>query len=388
MLSLKVTGRLDELPSISDRACAKGKSSPGCRPPISSCGCSRRRRRCSRRAPGWASTRRRRGRRRRCPRRPRWSARRTPRSTKRAAQRDRVATFVTRGISAKADLEAADAALEIAEGRHQDALEEVRNRQARARAAALRAGASPDSSSTTRCCARRSTAWSASAGVGRRVSARPARRSSPSCASIRCACSWRCPSARAAVSQSASVVRVSIEGESRPSTGPRRRASARAITEGTRTLPVEAEVPNPRRRAAARLVRAAPKSSPPRRRAFVVPQSAVVVVRRRREDADRRRTARPREQRVRTGRRDRRSRRDPRRALPADDWSSSSAAAVWPTAPPVTRRRAECHAHPRRDLHPAPGLRDDARPGAGRGRRRARSSARRRPLPRRRPADA
>ena len=45
-------------------------------------------------------------------------------------QRERVATFVERGISAKADLEAADAALEIAEGRHQDALEEVRNRQA------------------------------------------------------------------------------------------------------------------------------------------------------------------------------------------------------------------------------------------------------------------
>jgi multidrug resistance efflux pump len=45
-------------------------------------------------------------------------------------QRERVATFVDRGISAKADLEAADAALEIAEGKHQDALEEVRNRQA------------------------------------------------------------------------------------------------------------------------------------------------------------------------------------------------------------------------------------------------------------------
>ena len=45
-------------------------------------------------------------------------------------QRERVATFVQRGLSAKAELEAADAALEIAEGRQQDALEEVRNRQA------------------------------------------------------------------------------------------------------------------------------------------------------------------------------------------------------------------------------------------------------------------
>jgi RND family efflux transporter MFP subunit len=45
-------------------------------------------------------------------------------------QRERIATFVQRGISAKADLEAADSNLEIAEGRNQDALEEVRNRQA------------------------------------------------------------------------------------------------------------------------------------------------------------------------------------------------------------------------------------------------------------------
>ena len=58
-------------------------------------------------------------------------------------QRERVATFVDRGISAKADLEAADAALEIAEGRHQDALEEVRNRQAVLDATALRSGDCP-----------------------------------------------------------------------------------------------------------------------------------------------------------------------------------------------------------------------------------------------------
>jgi RND family efflux transporter MFP subunit len=45
-------------------------------------------------------------------------------------QRDRFATFVQRGISARADLETADAQLQIAEGRYQDALEEVRNRQA------------------------------------------------------------------------------------------------------------------------------------------------------------------------------------------------------------------------------------------------------------------
>jgi RND family efflux transporter MFP subunit len=44
--------------------------------------------------------------------------------------RDRTATFVTRGIAARADLDAAEAALQVADSRHQDALEEVRNRQA------------------------------------------------------------------------------------------------------------------------------------------------------------------------------------------------------------------------------------------------------------------
>lgn len=43
---------------------------------------------------------------------------------------DRLATFVQRGISAKSELDAADAALKVADSRHQDALEEVRNRQA------------------------------------------------------------------------------------------------------------------------------------------------------------------------------------------------------------------------------------------------------------------
>ena len=44
-------------------------------------------------------------------------------------QRDRVKTFFDRGLSSRADLDAADAALEVAEGRYQDALEEIRNRQ-------------------------------------------------------------------------------------------------------------------------------------------------------------------------------------------------------------------------------------------------------------------
>jgi RND family efflux transporter MFP subunit len=44
--------------------------------------------------------------------------------------RERTETFVKRGIAARADLDAAEAALQVADSRHQDALEEVRNRQA------------------------------------------------------------------------------------------------------------------------------------------------------------------------------------------------------------------------------------------------------------------
>jgi RND family efflux transporter MFP subunit len=45
-------------------------------------------------------------------------------------QRDRIETFVGRGIAAKAELDTANANLQIADGKHADALEEVRNRQA------------------------------------------------------------------------------------------------------------------------------------------------------------------------------------------------------------------------------------------------------------------
>ena len=43
--------------------------------------------------------------------------------------RDRMQTFVERGLSPRASLDAADAALEVAEGQYQDALEEIRNRE-------------------------------------------------------------------------------------------------------------------------------------------------------------------------------------------------------------------------------------------------------------------
>lgn len=42
----------------------------------------------------------------------------------------RIKTFVERGISSRAELDSAEAALQVADGRYEDALEEVRNRQA------------------------------------------------------------------------------------------------------------------------------------------------------------------------------------------------------------------------------------------------------------------
>lgn len=42
----------------------------------------------------------------------------------------RIKTFVDRGISSRAELDSADAALKVADGRYEDAVEEVRNRQA------------------------------------------------------------------------------------------------------------------------------------------------------------------------------------------------------------------------------------------------------------------
>lgn len=45
-------------------------------------------------------------------------------------QRDRISTFVDRGITAKAELDTANANLQVADGRYADALDEVRNRQA------------------------------------------------------------------------------------------------------------------------------------------------------------------------------------------------------------------------------------------------------------------
>jgi RND family efflux transporter MFP subunit len=157
-------------------------------------------------------------------------------------QRERVATFVDRGISAKADLEAADAALEIADGRHQDALEEVRNRQAvlAQRRSELALARQQVDDATLR---------SPIDGVIRErlVFAGEYRAAGTPIVTVVRQHPLRL---QLAVPERASInlrvgqpVRVSVEGDPNSYEGRVSRVSP-AIEEGTRTLPIEAEIPN------------------------------------------------------------------------------------------------------------------------------------------------
>ena len=129
-LSLKVTGRLaGPLRRSRQPRHAAARCSRGWCPPTSTCAQARPRRRCSRRARA-SACRRRATTTASTPRRRRWSARRKALLDEARLTRERIATFVERGISPKAELDSADAALQVADGRYQDALEEVRNRQA------------------------------------------------------------------------------------------------------------------------------------------------------------------------------------------------------------------------------------------------------------------
>ena len=189
-------------------------------------------------------------------------------------QRERIAQFVQRGISARADLEAADAALEIAEGRHQDALEEVRNRQAvlvqRRSEVALARQQLEDT-----------TLRSPIDGVVRErlVFAGEYRAAGTPIATIVQQHPLRLQLAvpeRAATSlRVGQRVRVSIEGDAMTHEGRVTRVSP-SISEGTRTLAIEAEIPNlegklrPGTFAKADIVTS-------ENAALVVPQSALVV---------------------------------------------------------------------------------------------------------------
>lgn len=189
-------------------------------------------------------------------------------------QRERVATFVERGISAKADLEAADAAQEIADSRHQDALEEVRNRQAvlaqrrselaiaqqQINDAQLRA---PIDGVVRERMVFAGEYRAAGTPIVTVVKQNPLR------------LQLAVPERSSVALRAGQRVRVTVEGDSAMHEGKVIRVSP-AIAEGTRTLPVEAEIPNPEGRlrpgtfAKAEIVTS-------EARALMVPQSALVV---------------------------------------------------------------------------------------------------------------
>jgi multidrug efflux pump subunit AcrA (membrane-fusion protein) len=157
-------------------------------------------------------------------------------------QRERYQTFVQRGISARAELESAEAQLQIAEGRYQDALEEVRNRQAvlaqRRSEVALARQQLDDT-----------TLRSPIDGVVRERHAfagefRAA--GTPIVTVVRqhpLRLQLAVPERAAANLRMGQVVRVTVEGDAEVYPGRVARLSP-AITEGNRTLAIEAEVPN------------------------------------------------------------------------------------------------------------------------------------------------
>jgi RND family efflux transporter MFP subunit len=189
-------------------------------------------------------------------------------------QRDRVATFVQRGISARADLETADSQLQIAEGRYQDALEEVGNREAvlAQRRSELALARQQLEDTVLR---------SPIDGVirDRHVFAGEYRAAgTPIVTVVRqnpLRLQLAIPERASAGVSVGQVVRVTVEGDPEVYKGRVARLSP-SITEGNRTLPIEAEVPNPAGRlrpgtfAKAEIVTSETL-------ALVVPHSALVV---------------------------------------------------------------------------------------------------------------
>jgi RND family efflux transporter MFP subunit len=214
-------------------------------------------------------------------------------------QRDRYATFVERGISARAELESADAQLQIADGRYQDALEEVRNRQAilaqRRSEVALARQQLDDTTlrSPIHGIVRERHAFAgeyraAGTPVVTVVRQHPLR------------LQLAVPERASSNVKAGQIVHVSVEGDDQMYQGRVARLSP-AITEGNRTLAIEAEVPNEHGRLRPGMFARA-EIVTDRTESIVVPQSALVIF----AGVEKLLLAREgmvREQRVRTGRR-------------------------------------------------------------------------------------
>jgi RND family efflux transporter MFP subunit len=158
-------------------------------------------------------------------------------------QRDRMQTFVGRGIAAKADLDTASANLQIADGKYQDAFDEVRNRQAvlaqrRSELALARQQLedtvlrSPIDGVIRARMAFAGEFRAAGTPIATVVRQDPLR------------LQLAVPERSASEVRAGQVVRVTVEGEADVHEGTVVRLSP-SIAEGTRTLAIEASVPNP-----------------------------------------------------------------------------------------------------------------------------------------------
>jgi RND family efflux transporter MFP subunit len=157
--------------------------------------------------------------------------------------RDRMKTFVDRGLSARATLESADASLEVAEGQYQDALEEIRNRQGilAQRRSELEIARQQLQDSVLR-------SPLDGAVRERQVSVGEYRApGTPVLTIVRThplRLKLSIPERETLGLQTGLAVRVGVEGDERRHDGRLERIGA-AVDEANRTLPVEAVVPNP-----------------------------------------------------------------------------------------------------------------------------------------------
>lgn len=189
-------------------------------------------------------------------------------------QRDRIETFVGRGIAARAELDTANANLQIADGKYADALEEVRNRQAvlAQRQSELALARQQLEDTVLR---------SPIDGIIRTRSALAGEfraAGTPIVTVVRqdpLRLQLAVPERSASEVRAGQIVRVTVEGQGESHEGRVVRLSP-SIEEGTRTLAIEASVPNPHARlrpgsfARADIVVSEGQ-------ALVVPKSAVIV---------------------------------------------------------------------------------------------------------------
>ena len=189
--------------------------------------------------------------------------------------RDRIRTFVDRGISSRADLDAANAALEVAEGRYEDALEEIRNRQALVlqRQSELDLAREQLEGTTLRS--------PIDGAVKERVISAGEHRTpgAPVMTVVRInplRLRLAVPERSASALRPGQPVRIRVEGDPRTHDGRLARLGA-AIDESNRTLPIEAEVSNPQAALRPGTFVTADIVVNEKDSALVVPQSALVT---------------------------------------------------------------------------------------------------------------